>query len=261
MKIAILYIATGKYDIFWDKFYSSCEALFCPEVNKHYFVFTDSGKIQESDNVTVVYQDSLGWPFNTLYRYKMFLRTKEELQNHDWIIFFNGNCEFQQVVNKTDIVGSAEEYELLAVKHPGYYNKDVNSFTYEKRSLSLAMVDKSNYYFAGGINGGKSTIFLQVMQELANNIETDLQNGVVAIWHDESHWNAYLNNNYDKIKDRLNILSPDYLYPEGWNLPFEPKILLRDKSKYGGHGLLRGVATSPLSNVKILLKRLLKKWL
>ena len=68
-------------------------------------------------------------------------------------------------------------------------------------------------------------------------------------------------NNYDKIKDGLNMLSPEYLYPEGWSLPFEPKILLRDKHKYGGHGLLRGIAGAPLSDIKTILKRLLTKWL
>ena len=36
-------------------------------------------------------------------------------------------------------------------------------------------------------------------------------------------------------------LSPAYLYPEGWLLPFEPIILIRDKNnpQYGGHELLR----------------------
>jgi hypothetical protein len=28
------------------------------------------------------------------------------------------------------------------------------------------------------------------------------------------------------------ILSPSYCFAEGWNLPFEPKILVREKSNY-----------------------------
>ena len=261
MKIAILYICTGKYDIFWDKFYTSCEEFFCTKSEKHYFIFTDSNQINDSENVTKIFQDSLGWPFNTMYRYKMFLRIKESLLNYDWIIFFNGNCQFKKFIYENEIFGYNQQYDLLGVKHPGFYDKEYERFTYEKRKLSSANVKSSSCYFAGGINGGRSQPFLQVVQQLADNIETDLQNGIVAIWHDESHWNAYLNNNYEQIKDKLNILTPDYLYPEGWKLPFEPKILLRDKSKYGGHGLLRGGSFSMLNNMKIKLRKFLNKWL
>ena len=45
MKIAILYICTGKYNIFWKDFYTSCEKNFIPNSEKHYFVFTDAENI------------------------------------------------------------------------------------------------------------------------------------------------------------------------------------------------------------------------
>ena len=256
--MAILYIATGKYDVFWSEFYSSCESLFCNNTEKHYFVFTDSEQINNSANVTKVYQDSLGWPFNTMFRYKMFLRVKDLLCNYDWVIFFNGNCQFKQIISENDIFGNNQQYDLLAVKHPGFYNKLPSDFTYEKRELSTAFVANAHYYFAGGINGGKSSVFLPLIHHLTDNIEGDLQNGIVAVWHDESHWNAYLNNNYEQIKDKLNILTPDYLYPDGWNLPFTAKILLRDKNKYGGHGLLRGVGSQG-GGLKKVIKRILLK--
>ena len=80
----------------------------------------------------------------------------------------------------------------------------------------------------------ESKIVLEIFQHLLSNIEIDLDNGIVAIWHDESHWNAYLNNNYEVLKDKLHILSPEYLYPEGWDLPFEKKKLFWDKNQYGG---------------------------
>lgn len=41
-RIAIVYLAIGKYDILWDEFYSSCEQYLFPDAEKHYFVFTDS---------------------------------------------------------------------------------------------------------------------------------------------------------------------------------------------------------------------------
>lgn len=41
-KIAILYICTGKYDIFWEDFYKTSEKYFLNNSEKHYFVFTDA---------------------------------------------------------------------------------------------------------------------------------------------------------------------------------------------------------------------------
>ncbi|MDD3266706.1 MAG: family 6 glucosyltransferase [Burkholderiales bacterium] len=237
MKVAILYICTGKYDVFWNIFYNSSERHFCESVKKHYFVFTDSKKIESSENTTVIYQDNLGWPFNTMYRYKMFLRVKAELLGFDKVIFFNGNCLFNQNISYESFFG--ENKNIVACIHPGFYNKSKKEYTYENRVQSLAFIKDSYFYVQGAINGGNAEDFIRICEELATNIDKDLENGIVAIWHDESHWNAYLNNNYEKIKDSLHILSPSYLYPEGWDIPFDKKIILRDKNKYGGHESLR----------------------
>ena len=41
-KVAVLYICTGKYDVFWKDFYISYEKYFLPDCEKHYYVFTDA---------------------------------------------------------------------------------------------------------------------------------------------------------------------------------------------------------------------------
>lgn len=41
-EIAILYIGVGRYIEFFEEFYNSCEKNFFPNINKKYFVFTDS---------------------------------------------------------------------------------------------------------------------------------------------------------------------------------------------------------------------------
>lgn len=238
MKIAILYICTGKYDVFWSEFYDSCKKMFCPEQEKHFFVFTDSQRIHVDDYTSIIYQDNLGWPFNTLYRYKMFLRIKEELLNFDKVVFFNGNCVFVDKIKFNEFFGV--ESKLLACLHPGFFNKNHAEYTYEKRDVSKAFVTKPWKYFAGGINGGDSQLFLDICHKISENIENDLRNGIVALWHDESHWNALLNNERSLIEPILHILSPAYLYPNNWEIPFSAKIRLRDKNNYGGHGFLRG---------------------
>lgn len=49
-RIAIVYLAIGKYDVFWDEFYRSCERYLFPDATKHYFVFTDSGRLLNRAN-------------------------------------------------------------------------------------------------------------------------------------------------------------------------------------------------------------------
>ncbi len=95
MKIGILYICTGKYSIFWKKFYSSMEKNFIVDAEKHYFVFTDSPDIEfekENRRIHRIYQEDLGWPNNTLMRFHMFLKQEKELVNMDYLFFFNANC-------------------------------------------------------------------------------------------------------------------------------------------------------------------------
>ena len=63
LKIAILYICTGKYDIFWQEFYQSCEKNFLLNCQKEYFVFTDANHIYAENTASIhkIYQKNLGW--------------------------------------------------------------------------------------------------------------------------------------------------------------------------------------------------------
>lgn len=262
MKIGILYICTGNYTIFWKDFYLSCEKNFINEHEKHYFVFTDKPEIEfENENINIhkIYQENLGWPFNTLKRYSIFLRNEEKIKKMDFIFYLNANVLFLKEITTEEFL-PLNHYSLVGCLHPGFYNKSPNKYTYENRSASRAYLknDVGKYYFAGGINGGKTKEFIECIKILNKNIEDDLNNQIIAKWHDESHWNHYLNNNLNKIK----ILSPAYLYPENSLLPFPKKILIRDKRSLGGHSKLRGKIKIRLviSQIKFLLLKILKKY-
>ncbi len=54
--------------------------------------------------------------------------------------------------------------------------------------------------------------------ELERRTEQDLQNGVIALWHDESQLNRYAAERSD-----YRLLTPAYWYPEGWDMPFEER--------------------------------------
>jgi len=231
MKIGILYICTGKYTVFWKDFYLSCEKNFIPEAEKHYFVFTDSPELafeKENKNIHRIYQENLGWPDNTLMRFDMFSKIQEKFANLDYLFFFNADLVCLEMIKVTDFLPVSNE-NLVAVLHPGYFSKKRKNFPYETKKLSSASIDtfSGKYYFAGGLNGGKTSFFLQAILEMKKNIDLDKKNGIVAKWHDESHWNKYLEKRTD-----VKILHPGYLYPEASNIPFEKVILLRDKRKY-----------------------------
>lgn len=237
MKIAILYICTGKYDIFWDGFHQSSEQCFLTEHEKHYFVFTESTSIKEDHSrIHKIHQNSLGWPYNTLMRFKFFLSIENELKKFDYIYFFNSNMRFLATVGE-EVFPTNEEDGLLAVLHPGYFNKTQEDFPYERNKRSMAYIKKEEgkHYYMGGFNGGKAKDYLNLIKELNHNIKTDLSKNIIALWHDESHLNAYL------LHKNNRILSPAYGFGEGMSLPFESKIIILDKIKFGGHHFLREI--------------------
>ena len=229
-KVAILYICTGKYDVFWREFFDSYEDKFLLNSYKEYFVFTDAVTLYkegECSRIHKIYQQKLGWPYDTLMRYHMFETISEELKKFDYIYFMNSNCKCVSLITEEEFLPT--DKDILVVQHPGEYNKKPARYSYDRNPSSTAYIPKGKgrYYVCGGINGGKAWAYLELIKELKNNIQSDLDNGVIAKWHDESHINHYILEH-----DNWMMLSPSYCYAEDWNLPFEPKILVREKSKY-----------------------------
>lgn len=228
MKIAILYICTGKYKIFWDDFYKTSELFFIPEYSKHYYVFTDSQTIESTESITIINRECQGFPKDSLFRFKMFLDLENELINFDYIFFFNSNMLFVDRIS-SEILPTKAYSGLMAVLHPGHYNNKNYFFPYERNTKSKAYIPyikRINYhYFMGGVNGGKSKEYLDLIRMCAKNIDEDYSKGIIAIYHDESHLNKYL------LEKNVLTMSPAYGYPENLVLPFKPKIIIRDKVK------------------------------
>lgn len=229
-RVAILYICTGKYDVFWREFFESYEENFLPNSLIEYFVFTDAEELygeKQCNRIHKIYQQQLGWPNATLMRYHMFESIANQLEIFDYIFFMNANCKCVSKIEEKDFL--PVEKDILVVQHPGEYNKKPDRFSYDRNSKSTAYIPKGTgqYYICGGINGGKAEAYLQLIKELKKNIDIDNNNQVIAKWHDESHINRYIIDH-----DNWIMLSPSYCYAEGWNIPFEPKILVREKSKY-----------------------------
>ena len=99
-KIAILYICTGKYEVFWKNFYESAEQFLLSGYEKHYFVFTDAETIFNDTSATVhkINQEPLPWPYPTLYRFRFFKSIENELTGYDYVYFFNSNIKVMRQV-------------------------------------------------------------------------------------------------------------------------------------------------------------------
>jgi hypothetical protein len=64
----------------------------------------------------------------------------------------------------------------MAVNHPGFYNARKEVFTYERRKESQFYIPNTEgkLYYQGCFNGGKSNVFLEMSQKLADMIDIDL---------------------------------------------------------------------------------------
>ena len=232
-KIGILYICTGAYVVFWQDFHRSMEKKFCLNSSLEFFVFTDSDHIEgdEKKNVHRIFVPCKGWPYDTLFRFDIFIESEQIYTDCDYLFFFNANYICCRKVKEEEFLPSSTE-KLVFTIHPGMYNKQNTEFTYERNPESLAYIPdgEGRYYIAGGLNGGKTSDYMTLVHKLSDRIHKDLDNDIIAIYHDESHINKYLYESYDSPVYKL--LSPGYCYPEGWKIPYRKILMLREKDKY-----------------------------
>ncbi|MFA6922780.1 MAG: family 6 glucosyltransferase [Bacteroidales bacterium] len=232
-KVGILYLCTGKYDLFFKKFYYTCEKYFLRNCEKHYFIFTDS-KLHFPGNKRIhkIFQEHLGWPNMALKRYHIFINCLNLFEEFDYLFFCNANLVF---INYIDEEILPKKEGLLAVKHPHSYGTERKDFLYEKNPLSTAYINdnEGEYYFMSGFIGGKTENFIELIKTIKQNTDKDLEKNIIAAWHDESHWNRYL------IGKNAKILDYFYCAAEGMTTRNFTKIIIIDKRNYGGHKYLR----------------------
>lgn len=223
-KVGLLVMATGKYIIFVDPLVKSAEKYFCKNHDVTYFVFTSSTFVDEENpfyqegNVVYLYQPRLGWPYDTMMRFHVYYKHRELLSTQDYLFACDADMLFVGEVGD-EILG-----ERVATMHPGFVGR---RGSYDTNPLSNAYIsdDEGEIYFAGGFYGGTAEEVLKIAKTNADNIDDDLTRNIIAVWHDESHWNRYCIDHPPTV-----ILNPSYCYPERWSLPYPKKLLALDKN-------------------------------
>lgn len=229
MSVAIIFIGTNQYLNFFPKYYEACEDLLFPDTKKQYFVFTDGdleGELPE--NITDIKISHKDWPAITLERFHTILHAEEQLKEYDWLLYLDGDMRVNQTIQPEEILDDSKEF--IAVHHPCHYNTGTGTF--ERNPESQACVDGTPLqYYQGCLWGGKMESVIPMMKLLKDRVDTDYNNDIIALWHDESHLNKFFIEN----NDRVNALKPDYAFPEVYpDYPYQQKIvhLAKDNSSY-----------------------------
>jgi histo-blood group ABO system transferase len=218
-KIGLLIIATNKYTTFIEPLIKSADDNFLNNQEVTYFIFTNKSlELNSKRDIKYINVEHKDWPWMTLGRYKIFSDSHDELSKMDYLYYCDADMRF------VGVVGDEILSDLVATQHPGYYG---TKGTPETSTSSLACVypNEDMQYFAGGFNGGSSYEYLKMSKKISNNIDIDYSNGIIAVWHDESHMNRYFIDNKP-----TKILNPSYCYGESMNIPFDKKIIALDKN-------------------------------
>ncbi len=233
-KIGLCVMATGKYIQFVKPLIHSAKKYFCPNHDITYFVFTDSiipHILKQNNNINIIYQERLGWPYDTLMRFDVYYKNHKLLSHMDYLFACDADMLF------VDYEGDEILAERVSTQHPGHNDKFIifdtpGELSYENNLVSLAYVapHEGTHYFAGGFYGGSTKEFLQMAKRITKNIEIDLSNNnYIARYHDESHLNRYFIDHPPTI-----ILDRSYCYPEhGAQAGYpacKPKLLALDKN-------------------------------
>lgn len=256
--IGVLYIATGPYIAFWNRFFDTFEEFFLPKTEKHYFVFTDSREFYQSDHprVHVKPLKSEPWPLPTLMKFHTFLEYEEELAAYDYLYQSNANIICLKTVEEAEFLPRKEKGErLMLTLHPGYAGKHKIYRPYDRNKKSLAYVPYNcgETFVFGAMNGGTAEGYLEFIRKLDENIVEDLKKGVIAKWHDESHINHGIIGRSD-----YRILPPAYCYPVGFDVPGDKIITGVEKKTVFDVDSFKGVYHEEKKGISYHVRRLVR---
>ena len=233
-RVVLLVVATNKYLRFVEPLLVSADRYFLPGHSYEVLLFTnldespecrqlaDRRAGQARGKVHLRHIEHSPWPMMTLLRYRFFTQAAAAILEYDHAFYSDCDMRFVAEVGE-EILGEG----LTAVRHCGFHDKGRALFTYETRSESRAYIPANEglHYFAGGFQGGSSAAYVHAAAECSRQIDDDLSRGITAIWHDESHWNAFL----CRQPHGVTMLDPGYCMGERVRTPYPSMILALDK--------------------------------
>lgn len=234
-------IATNKYVSFLPEMTKSVYTHFFPKTQRHVVIYTNMPnpenyvKVEDPNAGTIMFHyvhiDHEAWPLITLKRFHRFSNCPLDVSHSFY-------CDVDAFFTKT-LTTDMLNNSIYGTVHPGYTGGK-GTVCSNPNSTSCIPAGENTVYFCGGFFGGEHTLFMKMAHELRDRIQRDLNNGVMADWHDESHLNWYF------WKNPPSVLT----YPFAVAEPTEPSptthVVFIDKSIRGGHDTIRDVVRQPV---------------
>jgi len=221
-KILIVYIATGKYKNYFNRFIKSLNAYFYPYTEKRLITVSDK-KISKYN----LFINHNPWPIPALLKFH-YIKNAIDLglkidKNFTHVFYFNANVVFLDLINKHFV-----NKGLIAVPHHmwEWRNHDYLSFTNDKvvNKDNNAFIKGRYTYCNSGVLGGNINKLSKACDTIIDWTNYDLAHGKIAYWHDESYWNRYVNENNVKIIDQCYSFAEDFPQ-ETFFIKGKPKIM------------------------------------
>ena len=240
--VGVVSVATNQYLDYWFAMARSADQLLFPGHEVVLHVFTDRAddaremaKSLTRVTVDAVQIEPLGWPDATLLRYEIFNSHRERL-TQDLLMHLDADMLLVQEIGP-DLDPRHWKSGIAVVRHPGFrrpyfWNRTtmyarrprmaladlrlkirlgaIGSWETNRKSLAFVPRKLRRTYVCGGTWMGRHQEFIALIGELARRTRADLDSGVVAVWHDESHLNWYFNH-YN-----TSVLSSEYCFAPGF---------------------------------------------
>ncbi len=261
----VVSVATGMYLDYWKSLFQSYLRVYSDSTNQLDFVlFTDRTPDAEQwisafdkEQVLVVPTQPEPWPQASMNRYFVYREHRQKLIHRGLpLIHLDADMAFERQISE-ELLASLTGIELALVEHPGFFRRhnwfevfrslpvrlvtkhllgDIVQIlrqggigAWERSRTSAAFVSwkKRRTYVCGGVWFASPQRFEELVSDMCERILEDQRNGVTALWHDESHLNAWFVDNESTTR----LLDPSFCYASGFPhlLGIKPTILAVEK--------------------------------
>ncbi len=219
--LTVLLIATRNYISYAKNLLSSLDEFLAWRTIVQVVIFTDDStsfkhfELKDKFVLDVIQIASYGWPDATLMRFHVFEEHWNIVKGRR-VMYLDADTRVVNRINESKFMSMEWACGVALVKHPGYYNRGIriglaNSLlghSWETNRLSCAFVPihKRRNYVCGGVWMGEHREIKLLVSSLKNRVQTDLDQGIVAKYHDESHLNKWASCN------RHSQLSPKWAF-------------------------------------------------
>jgi FkbM family methyltransferase len=210
--IAIIFIGLSKYSLFYDRFYESVQANFLPNINKHFFVFSDKDFLVEKDDETFTLTGGFDSPRDIkLHKFHFIKSAWKKIKEYEYVVYFDADNVIRQPIDEK--VFFDHDKPMMGVVHPwGSIKNSKDKFESDPKSAAYIHEDEIEiaYHqscFWGGWTSKIEDLVNECYKTLDHDIKIDHKNKNKIC--DEAHVNRYFALN----KDDLYSLDRDYANP------------------------------------------------